>query len=113
MNDIIALLGVLTAISTYFISILNSEYDKIDRKIKNTELKSKIMKVGFKYFFTAVLMNILLFLVTTIKICHATIEEVYDLNTVFPFIFLLDCYILLLCLLSINELIKIIKEYKS
>jgi hypothetical protein len=115
MNDIISVLGILTAISTYLMSMLSTEFEKINTltNVIRLEKKSKIRNVGLKYFLIVVLMNLLLLLATSFKIYEFGVNNILDFDKINPFVLILDCYIFLLCILSINELIKIIKEYKS
>ena len=111
MDSIISVLGVLTAISTYFLSTLTSEFEKIDRNLRRNLLKTKIRNVGLKYFFVVFVMNVLLFLVITDSLFKAGTNKIFDTNTVFPFMLILNCYVLVLCFTSIIGLRSIIKSY--
>jgi hypothetical protein len=113
MESIISVLGVLTAISTYFLSTLTSEFEKIDRNLRRNLLKIKIRNVGLKYFFIVFVMNILLLYVINDTIIKAGFNKIFDTNTVFPFVMILNCYVLILCLISLIGLKTIFKAYKE
>jgi hypothetical protein len=113
MDDIISVLGVLTAISTYFLSTLTTEFEKINKNQLRKELKRKIRNVGLKFLFIVFVMNTLLLFVTSDTLLKSGLNKMVDTNTVYPFVLILDCYILILCLISLFQLKDIIKAYKE
>lgn len=115
MNDIISVLGILTAISTYLMSMLSTEFEKVKTltNVRILEKKSKIRNVGFKYFLIVVLMNLLLLLAISYKIYEFGIKNILDFDKINPFVLILDCYVLLLFIIAMIEFTGIIKAYRN
>ena len=80
--------------------------------LRVSEKKAKIRNVAFKYFLIVVLMNLLLLLATSYKIYEFGFNNILDFDKINPFVLILDCYILLLFIISIIEFKEIINAFR-